>query len=120
LDDGTVKAIPGGVAVVSDGGFVGVIAEREEVAISAQRALRRAASWKDADPLPQDVHAWLKEHAVEHRVISEKADAEAQSRATKTLQASYTKPYISHAPIGPSCAIAHFQGYTLLVCSYSP
>ncbi|HYT85349.1 MAG TPA: molybdopterin cofactor-binding domain-containing protein [Burkholderiales bacterium] len=119
LDDGTVKAIPGVVAVVRDGAFVGVIAEREEVAISAQRALRRAASWKDADPLPQDIHAWLKAHAVEHRVISEKADAEAQSRATKTLEASYTKPYISHAPIGPSCAIAQFQGDKLLVWSHS-
>ena len=119
LDDGTVKAIPGVVAVVRDGAFVGVIAEREEVAISAQRALRRAASWKDADSLPQDIHAWLKAHAVEHRVISEKADAEAQSRATQTLEASYTKPYISHAPIGPSCAIAQFQGDKLLVWSHS-
>ncbi len=119
LDDGKVKAIPGVVAVVRDGAFVGVIAEREEVAISARRALRRAASWKDADPLPQDIHAWLKAHAVEHRVISEKADAEAQSRATKTLEASYTKPYISHAPIGPSCAIAQFQGDKLLVWSHS-
>src|SRR5713226_3777943 len=119
LDDGKVKAMPGVVAVVSDGGFVGVIAEREEVAISAQRALRRAASWKDAAPLPQDVYAWLKEHAVEHRVISEKADAEARSRATKTLEASYAKPYISHAPIGPSCAIAQFQGDKLLVWSHS-
>ncbi len=119
LDDGKVKAIPGVVAVVRDGAFVGVIAEREEVAISAQRALRRAASWKDADPLPQDIHAWLKAHAVEHRVISEKADAEAQSRATQTLEASYTKPYISHAPIGPSCAIAQFQGDKLLVWSHS-
>src|SRR5213594_2500418 len=119
LDDGKVKAMPGVVAVVCDGGFVGVIAEREEVAISAQRALRRAASWRDAGPLPQDIHAWLKEHAVEHHVISEKADAEAQSRATKTLEASYTKPFISHAPIGPSCAIAQFQDDKLLVWSHS-
>ena len=119
LDDGKVKATPGVVAVVRDGGFVGVIAEREEVAISAQGVLRRAASWKDADPLPQDVHAWLKEHAVEHRVISEKADAVAQSQGTKTIEASYTKSYISHAPIGPSCAIAQFQGDKLLVWSHS-
>jgi CO/xanthine dehydrogenase Mo-binding subunit len=119
LDDRKVKAMPGVAAVVIDGGFVGVIAEREEVAISAQRVLRREASWKDADPLPQDVYAWLKQHAVEHRVVSEKADAEALSRATKALQASYTKPYVSHAPIGPSCAIAQFQGDKLLVWSHS-
>jgi len=119
LDDSKVKSMPGLTAIVRDGSFVGVIAEREEVAISAQRALRAAACWGNADPLPQDVHAWLREHAVEHRVISERENAEAKSRATRILEASYTKPYISHASIGPSCAIAQFDGGKLTVWSHS-
>jgi len=28
----------------------------------------------------------------------------------RTLAASYSKPYISHASIGPSCALARFEG----------
>jgi len=119
LDDSKIKSMPGLAAIVRDGGFVGVLAEREDVAISVQRALRLAASWREAGPLPRDVHAWLREHAAEHRVISEKENADARSRATRALEASYTKPYISHASIGPSCAIAQIDDGKLTVWSHS-
>jgi nicotinate dehydrogenase subunit B len=119
LDDGKVKSMPGLAAIVRDGGFVGVLAEREEVAISAQRTLRLTASWKEIDPPPRDAHAYLKEHAADHRVVSEKENADAKSRAAKVLEASYTKPYISHASIGPSCAIAQIEGGKLMVWSHS-
>ncbi len=119
LDDSKVKSMPGLAAIVRDGGFVGVLAEREDVAISAQRALRLAASWREADPLPRDVHTWLKEHAAEHRVISEKENADARSRATRALEASYTKPFLSHASIGPSCAIAQIDDGKLTVWTHS-
>jgi CO/xanthine dehydrogenase Mo-binding subunit len=119
LDDTQARSLPGVVAVVRDGGFVGVLAEREEAAISAQRLLRSTAVWKESEPLPRDIRAWLKEAATEHRVISEKFDAAARSRETRTVTASYTKPYISHASIGPSCALARFDGRTLTVWSHS-
>jgi nicotinate dehydrogenase subunit B len=119
LDDVKARAVPGVVAIVRDGGFVGVLAEREEAAISAQELLREAASWKDAAPLPKDIHLWLRENAIEHRVISEKVNAEAKSREARTIAASYSKPYISHASIGPSCAIARFDGDKLTVWSHS-
>jgi CO/xanthine dehydrogenase Mo-binding subunit len=119
LEDAKAKSIPGVVAVVRDGAFVGVLAEREDAAVSAQRSLRGAATWKDAAPLPKDIHAWLREHAVDHKVISEKASTEARSGQTKTLEASYSKPFISHASIGPSCAIAQFEGERLTVWSHS-
>ena len=119
LDDSKVKSMPGLAAIVRDGGFLGVLAEREDVAISAQRALRAAASWREAHSPPQDVHAWLREHAAEHRVISEKVNAGARSRATKALEASYTKPYISHASIGPSCAIARIDDGKLTLWSHT-
>jgi len=119
LDDGKVKAMPGIVAVLREGSFVGVLAEREEASIAAQSALRKAGQWDAAPPLPQDIHTWLKSHASDHRVISEKKDPDAKSRAASTLEASYAKPYVSHASIGPSCAIAHFQGEKLIVWSQS-
>ena len=43
LDDAAVKAMPGVVAVVRDGSFLAVAAEREEQAIKAREALRSAA-----------------------------------------------------------------------------
>ena len=119
LDDSKVKSTPGLASIVREGGFVGVLAEREDVAISVQRALRLTASWREADPPPRDVHAWLKEHAAEHRIISEKKNADARSRAATVLEASFTKPYISHASIAPSCAIARIDDGKLVVWSHS-
>ena len=119
LDDAKAKSIPGVVAVVRDGGFLGVLAEREDAAIAAQQALRTAATWKQGPPLPRDIHAWLRRNAVDHRVISEKADAQAKARESRTLAASYSKPYISHASIGPSCALALLEGDRLTVWSHS-
>lgn len=119
LDDAEAKSIPGIVAIVRDGGFLGVLAEREDAAIAAQRALRSTASWKAAAKLPRDIHAWLKENASDHRVISEKAAGGARSRGTRTLTASYSKPYISHASIGPSCALAQFESDRMTVWSHS-
>ncbi len=119
LEASKVKSMPGLAAIVREGAFVGVLAEREDVAISAQRALRLTASWREVDPLPRNVPAWLRERAIEHSVVSEKENADAKSRAVKALEASFTKPYISHASIGPSCAIAQIGDGKLMVWSHS-
>jgi CO/xanthine dehydrogenase Mo-binding subunit len=119
LDEDAAKAIPGIVAVVRDGGFVGVLAESEHAAIAAQRALRGAAKWNPTPPLPRNIHDWLRENAVDHRVISEKSDVQAKASEARTLSASYSKPYVSHASIGPSCALALFDGGRLTVWSHS-
>jgi len=87
--------------------------------IAAQSALRKAAEWEAGAPLPQDIHAWLKSHASDHKLISEKTDPAAKSRSAKTLEASYSKPYLSHASIGPSCAVARVEGEKLIVWSQS-
>ena len=42
VDEAAVKAMPGVIAVVRDGSFLGVVAEREEQAIKAREALAKA------------------------------------------------------------------------------
>ena len=42
VDDAKARAMPGVIAVVRDGSFLGVIAEREEQAIKARDGARRA------------------------------------------------------------------------------
>jgi nicotinate dehydrogenase subunit B len=43
LDEAPIRAMPGVIAVVRDGSFLGVVAEREEQAIKARKALIDAA-----------------------------------------------------------------------------
>jgi CO/xanthine dehydrogenase Mo-binding subunit len=109
VQEAEVRAMPGVTAVVRDGSFLGVVAEREEQAIRALTRLKRIARWEETTELPEaDPHFLLKEKT-EDEVISEKQDAAAAARAAKTLEAEYTKPYIAHAAIGPSCAVARFD-----------
>ncbi|MEA2968192.1 MAG: nicotinate dehydrogenase subunit, partial [Alphaproteobacteria bacterium] len=51
-DEAAAKAMPGVVAVVRDGSFLGVVAEREEQAIKAREALRQSAKWTLGPELP--------------------------------------------------------------------
>ena len=47
IGETAARAVPGAVAVVRDGSFLGVVAEREEQAVKARDALIRAAKWSD-------------------------------------------------------------------------
>src|SRR5687768_11934220 len=108
-----------GVPTVRDGSFLGVLAEREEDAIAAAAKLRKKCTWEPAPPVPADIHAWLKQHVAERNIAKEKSDPAAKARGTKRVKASYTKPYIAHASIGPSCAVAQWKGETLAVWTHS-
>jgi len=109
VDEAEVRALPGVVAVVRDGSFLGVVAEREEQAIRALTRLKRIARWDDATRLPEADPRFLLKESTEDTVISEKQDAAAAARAASTLEAEYTRPYIAHAALGPSCAVAQFE-----------
>ncbi|HZQ71758.1 MAG TPA: molybdopterin cofactor-binding domain-containing protein [Burkholderiales bacterium] len=110
---------PKGVTVVRDGSFVGVLAEREEAAVAAAAKLRAAAVWERGKPVPEDYHAWLRQNVAQREIAKEQADAAAKARGVKRLSASYTKPAISHASIGPSCALARFKDGKLEVWTHS-
>src|SRR5207247_1433098 len=49
-----VPAVGGVVAVVRDGTFLGVIAEREETAVAAASTLQAESRWEEHDTLPDD------------------------------------------------------------------
>jgi CO/xanthine dehydrogenase Mo-binding subunit len=110
LDEEELRSVPGVVAVVRDGSFLGIVAGREEQALRALNRARRIARWEETAALPEttDPRFLLKERT-EDELISEKRDAISAQRAVRTLEAEYTRPYIAHATIGPSCAVAVFE-----------
>jgi len=114
-----VKGAPAIPGLVRDGGFAGVLAEREEDAIAAMKKLRAGATLEEGSSVPEDIHAWLKAHVAEDHVAKESLDAEAKARGVKRVQATYRKPYIAHASIGPSCALAQWKEGGLEVWTHS-
>jgi len=119
LDEDAVRKLPRVVALVRDGSFLGLVAEREEQAVRARAALAKAASWTGGEALPEErgIHEYLRALPHEDTVVSEKAAA--APAAVKTLEATYTKPYIAHASIGPSCALAELKEGRLTVWSHT-
>jgi nicotinate dehydrogenase subunit B len=122
VDLARARAMPGVLAVVRDGSFLGVVAQREEQAIRAAAVLASDAVWNEGQALPDEdrIHRHLVEElASEETVISEKRDDAARERAKTRIEATYAKPYIAHASIGPSCAVARYDGTTYEVWSHS-
>jgi CO/xanthine dehydrogenase Mo-binding subunit len=104
---------------IRNGSFIGVLAEREEDAIAAAKKARASATWEEGPSVPEDIHAWLQAHVAEDHVAKESLDAAAKARGVKRVQATYRKPYIAHASIGPSCALAQWKEGRLEVWTHS-
>ncbi|MDB5854730.1 MAG: aldehyde oxidase and xanthine dehydrogenase molybdopterin-binding protein [Herminiimonas sp.] len=123
LDDGPVRQMPGVIAVVVDGSFVAVAANREEQAIAAMQALRSAAKWEEVHDLPPSGAELFKHMKTAMRketsIASDKTDPSPLPSGIKTVQAAYTRAFMSHASIGPSCAVAHLRDGKLHVWSHT-
>jgi CO/xanthine dehydrogenase Mo-binding subunit len=120
LDEAKVKHMPGVVAVLRDGRFLGVVAEREEQAIAARDALRDTARWSNEESLPpaENIYQYLKGLPEDVHVVSEKGSG-AVPAVRVVHNATYTRPYTAHASIGPSCAVAQMKDGALTVWTHS-
>jgi len=119
VNDAEAKSIPGVIAVVRDGSFLGVIADREETAIAARTVLAQSAKWNLGPELPDpsQIHEHLKSLPAQDIEIGIK---EAPLLAGgRMFQSTYTKPYTAHASIGPSCALAEMRDGKLTVWTHS-
>ena len=119
LDDASVRAMPGVQVVVREGSFIGLVAAREEQAIGAMKALARAAQWEERDTLPDEgaIHDFLQAQPAEDEVLAEKITGSVVKQAS--LEATYTRPYLAHASIAPSCSVAWWRDGRLEVWSHS-
>ncbi|MDX6342371.1 MAG: nicotinate dehydrogenase subunit [Trebonia sp.] len=124
LDTTATLALPGVLTVVRDGSFLGVVAEREEVALRAADRLRAGATWERRPTLPDpgDLPGFLRSAAAETAVLAERGAPPAREQVATSVEATYHRPYLAHASMGPSSATALFgsrDGSRLQVWSHS-
>jgi CO/xanthine dehydrogenase Mo-binding subunit len=128
LDEREARALPGVRALVRDGTFLGVVAEREEQAVAARDRLAAGARWDERPTLPGHERAFdhlLAQPRQSFPVVNgiplrEPVPArELPADAHTTLSARYLRPYQMHASIGPSAALAQQEGDRLTVWSHS-
>ena len=119
VDEAAARALPGVLAVVRDGSFLGVVAEREEQAIKARTALAGSAKWNGGTEMPDPDRLFdhLMALPTQTTVVGEKQTA--GPAGIRTIEATYRRPYQAHASIGPSCAVAEFKDGQLTVWTHS-
>lgn len=121
VDESAVAHLPGNVQVVVRGDFVGVVADREEQAVAAMRALK--LRWRPVPPIiplgsPSQVSRALRDNPATLRPLLAQGNAcQALASAATHIKRSYIWPYQMHASIGPSCALAHWQQGRLTIWS---
>src|SRR6185295_11839432 len=89
----------------------------------AQAAARALAKWNGGFPPPDDVGspAWLKAQPSRDKTTDTGKDAASPSRAAagRTVEAFYSRPFLTYGSIGPSCALAEFKDGALKVWSHT-
>jgi CO/xanthine dehydrogenase Mo-binding subunit len=121
VDADSVSHVRGLIKVVRRENFLAVVAKTEWGAISAARQLK--ARWSDWQGLPDEDKLWEYVRAsqiVRDDVTSNRGDVEAAlSTADKRLSSTFDFAIHTHGSIGPSCAVASFEGGKLTCWSAS-
>jgi len=120
LNEDAARTVPGLVAIMRNGSFSGVVCDSETSAEAALRALRKGATWSQGDALPDenDLAAFLKAQPVESTIIDARTSDKPAGKA-RTIKRQYTRPYIAHGSIAPSCAMAQWDGDRVRVWTHS-
>ncbi len=120
LDDAPVRALPGVVSVIRDGSFLAVVADTEWGAIQAMRRLAADARWSTPPALPtgRSAAAIIKSLPSRDTLILDRG-APQSGGGLRRISADYTRPYQAHGSIGPSCAVAHWQGDHVTVWTHT-
>lgn len=119
LDSTAVEHMPGVVKVVRLGSYVAVIATQEWQAVKAWRALSAAAAWQESAQLPEQARIIDVLQHLPAKDIAVMDNTAPAGPAVKHLSARYSKPYLIHGAIGPSCAVALWQDGMMTVWTHT-
>ena len=107
--------------LVRDGSFLGVVAPTDRAALRAAGRVARAARWRTTPSLPdaRDLRGFLLTAPSEEETVVDQPGRDAAGPAARTLTAEFTRPFLAHASVAPSCAIARWDGDSVTVWSHS-
>jgi CO/xanthine dehydrogenase Mo-binding subunit len=101
--------LPAGVTLVRDGSFLAVLGADEALVVRSAETVRGNARWAEHDSLPDETEVDKFLRAGPHETI-EVVDDGAGAPEGRPMRATYTRPFIAHASIAPSCGVAVWHG----------
>jgi CO/xanthine dehydrogenase Mo-binding subunit len=98
-----------GVTVVRDGSFLGLLGADEAQVVRCAESLRRGSRWAEHDSLPDEEELDKFLRTGPHETI-EVVDDGAEPPGDRLVRASYSRPFVAHASMAPSCGVAVWRG----------
>lgn len=117
LDLDALRARPGVVEVTRDGSWVGIVAEGPMEATAAANWARGRAEWTLPEVTEEDPLRALAASNATGEVVHETGDVRSVEGTAHEIEVS--RPFISHGSIGPSAAVARWEGDRLTVWTHS-
>jgi nicotinate dehydrogenase subunit B len=117
-DINALARVPGIVKVVRKNRYAAVLAEKQWPLVQAMRVVSQWQWVADGSVGPVGhIYEELPRMAGETEVILDRQGAPADTM--RTLKARYTRPYLMHGSIGPSCAVALLENGRLTIWTHS-
>jgi CO/xanthine dehydrogenase Mo-binding subunit len=112
------KAAGGAIRIVRVGDFVAFVGNDETVVQRAAVAAPSHAKWPGVRVLSsaQQEAAWFRDQPSDDRHIG---DPGAQSETGTIVSETYSRPFVAHAALAPSCGLAEYRGGHLSVWSHT-
>jgi nicotinate dehydrogenase subunit B len=110
--------MPGVIKVVRNGSFLSVVASGEWQAISALRRFQ-STGWRRKAPMLPNANAVEILQSLAHQDYPVLDTHNEVAAGVKTISARYSRPWLHHGSIGPSCAIALYQDEMLTVWTHT-
>jgi nicotinate dehydrogenase subunit B len=122
VDEASIKDVPGVVKIVRQGNFLGIVATTEWGAISGAKALQ--ATWSKWEGLPdrEKLFDYVRASEVAKDDVTSDIGAAVSTLSKagiRRVEATYDFAIHTHGSIGPSCAVAAFDGDKLTSWSAS-
>ena len=106
------------IAFLRDGNFLAIVGDSETAVEAAAVAATDRVVWQGVErpsALQQEA-SWLVQQPTVDRLIG--APQAAATRGLQIYEATYSRPHLAHASIGPSCAVAFYRDGHLTVWTH--
>jgi len=120
LDEAAIRRAAGGASIdiLREANFVAILSESEAAANAAIAAAEQNARWDDARDLSPTLSETASLKALPAQSFPSPEPPPEQSNRRR-LTAGYSRPYIAHGSMGPSCGLAVFEDGQLTVWTHA-
>src|SRR5262249_44261436 len=123
LDENALRrAATAPIDILREGDFVAFTAPSEITVMRAAAAARALARWEDGEPAPAGVGEpeWLMAQPAHSRTVEIGTSGPTPKERVigRVIEARYSRPFLTYASIGTSCALAQWQDGALKVWSH--